>query len=110
MPLLAAWMEVAVWVFFFFNVSATSEIYPLSLHDALPISSALAVSRHGVTLAVEPAGWLVKLKPTVPCGAVLVPESVSATLTVQVAGLLAGVRSEERRVGEEGRSRWSPDH
>src|SRR5256885_3107819 len=24
--------------------------------------------------------------------------------------LLGGARSEERRVGEEGRSRWSPDH
>src|SRR2546425_141967 len=64
--------------------------------------SALAVSRHGdgVTLAVEPAGWLVKLKLTVPCGAVLVPESVSATLTVQVAGLLAGVESGQSSVVE----------
>src|SRR3989442_15457523 len=26
-------------VFFFFNDTATTEIYPLSLHDALPISS-----------------------------------------------------------------------
>src|SRR2546422_8405287 len=29
--------------FFFFNDTATTEIYTLSLHDALPISSALAV-------------------------------------------------------------------
>src|SRR3989442_769259 len=62
--------------------------------------SALAVSRHGVTLAVEPAGWLVKLRRTVRCGAVLVPESVSATLTVQVAGLLAGVESGQSSVVE----------
>src|SRR5215212_11857599 len=27
-------------VFFFFNDTATTEIYPLSLHDALPISTA----------------------------------------------------------------------
>src|SRR5256885_17126204 len=27
-------------VFFFFNYTATPEIYPLSLHDALPISTA----------------------------------------------------------------------
>src|SRR2546422_11158147 len=27
--------------FFFFNDTATTEIYPLSLHDALPISSAV---------------------------------------------------------------------
>src|SRR5437867_3842164 len=62
--------------------------------------SALAVSRHGVTLGLEPAGWLVKLKLTVPCGAVFVPESVSATLTVQVAGLLAGVESGQSSVVE----------
>src|SRR2546430_9736913 len=29
-----------MWVFFFFNDTATTEIYTLSLHDALPISSA----------------------------------------------------------------------
>ena len=28
-----------VWVFFFFNDTATTEIYTLSLHDALPISN-----------------------------------------------------------------------
>src|SRR3712207_9411755 len=27
------------WLFFFFNDTATTEIYTLSLHDALPISS-----------------------------------------------------------------------
>src|SRR6266478_9783659 len=31
--------------FFFFNDTATTEIYTLSLHDALPISSGLARSR-----------------------------------------------------------------
>jgi len=30
---------VWVWVFFFFNDTATTEIYTLSLHDALPISN-----------------------------------------------------------------------
>src|SRR6266496_6462517 len=30
--------------FFFFNDTATTEIYTLSLHDALPISSATSVS------------------------------------------------------------------
>src|SRR3712207_8025787 len=30
-------------VFFFFNDPATPEIYPLSLHDALPISVGIAV-------------------------------------------------------------------
>src|SRR3712207_9483339 len=31
--------------FFFFNDTATTEIYPLSLHDALPISPPFAVAR-----------------------------------------------------------------
>src|SRR3989442_15797643 len=30
--------------FFFFNDTATTEIYTLSLHDALPISSAMRIS------------------------------------------------------------------
>jgi len=33
----------AVFVFFFFNDTATTEIYTLSLHDALPISSLFVV-------------------------------------------------------------------
>src|SRR2546425_12931056 len=31
-------------LFFFFNDTATTEIYPLSLHDALPISGSFATS------------------------------------------------------------------
>src|SRR3712207_9300254 len=31
-------------IFFFFNDTATTEIYTLSLHDALPISSAIPAS------------------------------------------------------------------
>src|SRR3712207_7794396 len=31
-----------LWIFFFFNDTATTEIYTLSLHDALPISPASA--------------------------------------------------------------------
>src|SRR5438876_7571120 len=31
-------LECVVWFFFFFNDTATTEIYTLSLHDALPIS------------------------------------------------------------------------
>src|SRR2546427_1971173 len=34
--------DVAVFSFFFFNDTATTEIYPLSLHDALPILRAPA--------------------------------------------------------------------
>src|SRR2546429_6732057 len=31
-------MTAIIYYFFFFNDTATTEIYPLSLHDALPIS------------------------------------------------------------------------
>ena len=31
------WMDVCILFFFFFNDTATTEIYTLSLHDALPI-------------------------------------------------------------------------
>jgi len=51
------------------------------------------VSTHGsgVTPATDPAGWFVKLKVTSPEGAPLVPLAVSVTVTVQLAGLFAGV-------------------
>src|SRR2546430_3368785 len=32
--------QLTTWIFFFFNDTATTEIYTLSLHDALPISFA----------------------------------------------------------------------
>src|SRR5215475_15576609 len=48
--------------FFFFNDTATTEIYTLSLHDALPICgwkrSALALG-----LAVTAAAWLINRAP-----------------------------------------------
>src|SRR5476649_3087717 len=40
---------VFVFLLFFFNDTATTEIYTLSLHDALPISSAAAPRRSGVS-------------------------------------------------------------
>src|SRR2546430_10275539 len=41
--------------FFFFNDTATTEIYPLSLHDALPISSA-APTRRAARWMLSPSG------------------------------------------------------
>src|SRR3712207_9073677 len=38
-----------LYIFFFFNDTATTEIYPLSLHDALPISA-----RHDAGGAARP--------------------------------------------------------
>src|SRR3990172_6046506 len=46
---------------FFFNDTATTEIYPLSLHDALPISlGALLVYRLGTYIplpGIDPTAW-----------------------------------------------------
>src|SRR5438034_1182110 len=44
----------ALFLFFFFNDTATTEIYTLSLHDALPISRC---SRRGDETALPVAGW-----------------------------------------------------
>src|SRR2546430_12975348 len=41
----------AGFLFFFFNDTATTEIYTLSLHDALPISPKLAESRYTLVAA-----------------------------------------------------------
>src|SRR5260370_40075837 len=37
--MLARFTDVSILLFFFFNDTATTEIYTLSLHDALPIST-----------------------------------------------------------------------
>src|SRR5471032_3666022 len=42
-----------VCLFFFFNDTATTEIYTLSLHDALPISGLRNAYRHG-----DRDGWI----------------------------------------------------
>src|SRR2546425_269056 len=80
-------------VTFFFNATATTEIYSLSLHVALPISASL----------FSPASCSPQLAGSAtPCSA-----TVSLTAT---GSAVAGSRSEERRVGKECRSRWSPYH
>src|SRR2546430_8795528 len=45
--------------FFFFNDTATTEIYTLSLHDALPISGALSCS---VTIALSGPGLVTTIR------------------------------------------------
>src|SRR3712207_7428972 len=42
--------------FFFFNDTATTEIYTLSLHDALPIFTAYYLARRGVKVALVEKG------------------------------------------------------
>src|SRR2546429_6053586 len=45
-------MPVSFFLFFFFNDTATTEIYTLSLHDALPISLPKGVARVGCTAEI----------------------------------------------------------
>src|SRR5690349_22492699 len=51
--LVIAFMYPLFFCFFFFNVTSTTEIYTLSLHDALPISQdEVLEARHGCSLSV----------------------------------------------------------
>src|SRR2546430_17517864 len=48
--------SISIWlIFFFFNDTATTEIYTLSLHDALPISN--ANTRPASDATGIPDGW-----------------------------------------------------
>src|SRR5215469_18082482 len=48
--------SITSWFFFFFNDTATTEIYTLSLHDALPILIADASAYHNVL--TKPVGMV----------------------------------------------------
>src|SRR5947207_13770750 len=74
-------LVTVLFMFFFFTDTATTEIYTLSLHDALPI--------------FEDGSFDVVL-----CAQVLEHCDDPARAVTE--------RSEERRVGKECRSRWSP--
>src|SRR5256886_5028697 len=72
-----------------------------------------SVNAKGFDLRLRlPPGWDVVEGPARHCtAAVLARGTVYGTLTVERAGVAPVVRrSEERRVGKECRSRWSPYH
>src|SRR2546429_9961325 len=95
--------------FFFFNDTATTEIYTLSLHDALPISSRGPdyLEEGGIRQLLEQQG--VQVQPTVTVA--LTADEERAYGSWNHLALASGdMRSEERRVGKECRSRWSPYH
>src|SRR3712207_7254897 len=73
-------------VFFFFNDTATTEIYPLSLHDALPIWAHQQDVRLGQLDRVVAAAGVARLHPLV----VVVDRDRQRTL-----GLVLADRSEE---------------
>src|SRR3712207_9595318 len=120
-------MSVKTKFVFFFNDTATTEIYTLSLHDALPIlrsetMGGLEAARQGAAFAMqgvlERGGHLGMLIDQHFTRGVVVTFMGRPALVNPVLGKFArrfdcpvhGVRSEERRVGKECRSRWSPYH
>src|SRR2546427_10656989 len=111
--------------FFFFNDPATTEIYTLSLHAALPICCRVLCLLNGEHEAEgaaqeddepQPAAQRARdarghAQPSAQHGG----EKTQGQQPVGVAQyaialLLRDTRSEERRVGKECRSRWSPYH
>src|SRR2546428_13884059 len=94
---------------FFFNDTATTEIYTLSLHDALPILTVPPELEVKVTVHWPLA--LVPVEAQVSVMFVAVAPLVLARVTVGFTALTGcGPRSEERRVGKVCRSRWSAYH
>src|SRR2546429_9889290 len=113
--------------FFFFNDTATTEIYTLSLHDALPISNlatfaeqvesykllspaGVAFVAHTLPFAEILLGLLLLIGWGLRIWASLVTLLMLGFLTLVTRAYLLHMRSEERRVGKECRSRWSPYH
>src|SRR6266487_5351536 len=75
---------------FFFNDTATTEIYTLSLHDALPISASVSqrtiLSERSVDLALAPVPSMARAyQDSVP--AVVTPSSLALMKSFQVAPL-----------------------
>src|SRR6266498_5443853 len=111
--------------FFFFNDTATTEIYTLSLHDALPITATGQPFSHFTWAYAVPAGTAgesgaaggdgPRRLPFGPVGDLAVEQGATALLTGAMGsepaywkryrGGTSGRRSEERRVGKECRSR-----
>src|SRR5256885_11509278 len=56
-------LDIHIFLFFFFNDTATTEIYTLSLHDALPIS--LLIRRNRTTSALRRFEKIVEESPTI---------------------------------------------
>src|SRR2546430_11955019 len=69
----------AIPIFFFFNDTATTEIYTLSLHDALPIFSASSSATHFCPVCSVAGSAVTTQSPTVT----LIPRSEEHTSELQ---------------------------
>src|SRR3712207_8449494 len=78
-----------LWYFFFFNDTATTEIYTLSLHDALPISNSLVQ----ISLAVQLPFCGDNVINHFTCEILAVLKLACADISINVISM--GVRSEE---------------
>src|SRR5688572_33313510 len=87
-------------LFFFFNDTATTEIYTLSLHDALPIFAGESTYKPQPIAQGKPGCFRLHLWSY--------PRA--STHLLGAHGCDRHPRSEERRVGKECRARWWPDH
>src|SRR2546429_8154940 len=112
--------------FFFFNDTATTEIYTLSLHDALPIFLRVNQNRgkrgrenqsddHAQNAGPGEIriGQNQRKRQNAKDGAPddqLAAHPVAHRPADERPGGHRAQRSEERRVGKESRSRWSPYH
>src|SRR3712207_9336783 len=107
--------------FFFFNDTATTEIYTLSLHDALPISAARPLPNSSASRFLfcflsgtgRKSGFGCSRRagctsPSNRHGSFPLPPELRDGC--ERKGRRTSLRSEERRVGKECRSRWSPYH
>src|SRR2546422_9957073 len=106
-----------VFFFFFFNDTATTEIYTLSLHDALPISperggkgTAALGDLRAVPESDVGAPRPGRVGSDAPPGRRLEGAGAGRREYARGSGGRDASRSEERRVGKECRSRWSPYH
>src|SRR3712207_7424038 len=80
-------------IYFFFNDTATTEIYTLSLHDALPISAATS-SGHGRASCSSTRASAAVVGPALPC-TIAVTKPGSLPITRVPSRKLPAARSEE---------------
>src|SRR2546430_14624241 len=101
--------------FFFFNDTATTEIYTLSLHDALPISEGLEVLVQLVMAAINTAPSLSsrrcpsRVSGTAPRACGLRARRSSAALAALTSYTVLAVFSGTRSCGRRGPARLGSD-